>query len=595
MDILHRSVVDATPSIGDLQAVHPSHRSSVQNLAHFVAMRNCDLRPLQDDLSSLGLSSLGRSEAHVLATIEAVGRALRALAGAPSDDDYSHVEPGSPSLERTTLSLLGPAPARRTTRIMVTLPSDSADHPALIDGLVAAGMDIARINCAHDDPAAWRAMAAHVRAAATRESREVRIMMDLAGPKLRTAGMTPGPAVIKIKPRRDIFGKVLAPGRAVLTPIGSSPTDPDDGVATIPVSPEFWDVLRPGMRLHVRDGREARREMVVTAVDSVSAVVECARTTYVTSDMAIECNHPSGAAGVVGELPKAPGWVGLTVGNHVELVGGDVQGEPLAGGRVRVGCTLPAAVSALRCGHRVAFDDGRFLGVVEEVWASAPGAPTAVVRITSTPVGGGKLKAEKGINLPDTDVPVTALTDGDREDLRTVVSVADIVALSFVRSPEDVVELQRALEGLTATRLGIVLKIETARGFHELPHILTTAMTSEAVGVMIARGDLAVEVGYERLAEVQEEMLWMCEAAQLPVIWATEVLDQLARTGRPSRSEITDAAMSERAECVMLNKGPHVVEAIVTLDDILRRMSDHMSKKRHLMRPLRAWTKPDGD
>jgi pyruvate kinase len=118
-------------------------------------------------------------------------------------------------------------------------------------------------------------------------------------------------------------------------------------------------------------------------------------------------------------------------------------------------------------------------------------------------------------------------------------------------------------------------------------------MRNERVGVMIARGDLAVEAGYERLAEVQEEILWLCEAAHLPVIWATEVLDSLARTGRPSRSEITDAAMSERAECVMLNKGPHILEAIVTLDNILHRMSNHQNKKRPLLRPLRSWM-PDG-
>jgi pyruvate kinase len=103
---------------------------------------------------------------------------------------------------------------------------------------------------------------------------------------------------------------------------------------------------------------------------------------------------------------------------------------------------------------------------------------------------------------------------------------------------------------------------------------------------MIARGDLAVECGYERLAEVQEEILWICEAAHLPVVWATQVLENLARTGRPSRAEVTDAAMGVRAECVMLNKGPHVVEAVRALDDILKRMQAHQSKKRTLLRPL---------
>ena len=124
--------------------------------------------------------------------------------------------------------------------------------------------------------------------------------------------------------------------------------------------------------------------------------------------------------------------------------------------------------------------------------------------------------------------------------------------------------------------------------------MLLAAMRSDApVGVMIARGDLAVEAGYERLAELQEEILWICEAANVPAIWATEVLDRLAKTGRPSRAEITDAAMAERAECVMLNKGPRIVEAVAVLDDILRRMADHQRKKFSLLRPLRSFAGAD--
>jgi hypothetical protein len=114
--------------------------------------------------------------------------------------------------------------------------------------------------------------------------------------------------------------------------------------------------------------------------------------------------------------------------------------------------------------------------------------------------------------------------------------------------------------------------------------MLLAALAGPAAGVMIARGDLAVECGYERLAEVQEEILGACEAAHVPVVWATQVLETLAKTGLPSRAEITDAAMGGRAECVMLNKGPHIVDAMRTLDDILRRMQSHQAKKRPLLR-----------
>ena len=103
---------------------------------------------------------------------------------------------------------------------------------------------------------------------------------------------------------------------------------------------------------------------------------------------------------------------------------------------------------------------------------------------------------------------------------------------------------------------------------------------------MVARGDLGVEIGFERMAEIQEQILWICEAAHVPVIWATQVLESLVKRGLPSRAEVTDAAMSGRAECVMLNKGPHILLALDFLCDVLGRMAGHQTKKSALMRRL---------
>lgn len=136
------------------------------------------------------------------------------------------------------------------------------------------------------------------------------------------------------------------------------------------------------------------------------------------------------------------------------------------------------------------------------------------------------------------------MTDADLPLLGVAAAHADVVALSFLRHERDVDDMHAYLRRVGAEHLGLILKIETAEAFTRLPEILLHAMRSPLVGVMIARGDLAVEAGYERLAEVQEEILWLCEAAHLPVIWATEVLDRLARTGQPSRAEVTDAAMA---------------------------------------------------
>jgi pyruvate kinase len=250
----------------------------------------------------------------------------------------------------------------------------------------------------------------------------------------------------------------------------------------------------------------------------------------------------------------------------------------------RIGCTLPEAFDHVQVGHAVHFDDGKMIGEV-----ITTGDAEFTVRITHAAVAGSRLRAAKGINLPDTVLPVSALTAGDRANLPFIAAHADLVELSFARTPQDVQDLLTALSELGDDRLGIVVKIETAQGFRNLPAILFAALRRPHTGVMIARGDLAGECGYERLAELQEEILWLSEAAHLPVIWATQVLDQLARTGRPTRAEITDAAIGVRAECVMLNKGPYILDAVTTLADILHRMTGHHDKKNSLLRPLHSW------
>ena len=229
-------------------------------------------------------------------------------------------------------------------------------------------------------------------------------------------------------------------------------------------------------------------------------------------------------------------------------------------------------------------DDGRISGEVVSVDAGV-----LSLRIDHAADAGSRLRAGKGVNVPGANLPISALTEKDLSDLSTVVELADLVEMSFVRDPSDVEQLLDALSRLSGDSLGIVLKIETRRAFEQLPQLLLTAMRHPRVGVMIARGDLAVECGYERLAELQEEILWLCEAAHLPVIWATQVLEQLTKTGNPSRAEISDAAMSERAECAMLNKGPYINDAVVVLDSILRRMTDHHYKKNALLGSLHSW------
>jgi pyruvate kinase len=321
------------------------------------------------------------------------------------------------------------------------------------------------------------------------------------------------------------------------------------------------------------------------------------QTAYLDAGNSIELRHDRATADVlppvhatIGDLPPGAAFLMLETGDLLLVTRDPAPGRPAEHAKdgtllrpASISCTLPQALADVQPGERIWFDDGKIGGTVE-----ASDGESLRVRITQVPPNGGKLRADKGINLPDSTLTLPGLTAKDIEDLAVVVRHADMVGLSFVNRPEDVRALQAELRRLGAEHLGIVLKIETTAGFDRLPSLLLGAMHSPSIGIMIARGDLAVECGYERLAEVQEEILWMCEAAHVPVIWATEVLENLAKTGTPSRAEITDAAMGERAECVMLNKGPHLTEAVRVLDDILRRMQAHQNKKRAMLRPLQV-------
>jgi len=252
-------------------------------------------------------------------------------------------------------------------------------------------------------------------------------------------------------------------------------------------------------------------------------------------------------------------------------------------------CTLEAVFDAARPGEPVWFDDGKIGGRIVD----NDGARLRI-EITHAAPRGSRLRAEKGINLPQTALAIPALTEQDRDNLRLLAPEVDVIGMSFVRSAADVLDLQAALAGIGATRVGTVLKIETRQAFETLPLILLAALRQPPVGVMVARGDLAVEIGFERLAEVQEEILWLCEAAHVPVVWATQVLDSLARRGMPTRAEVSDAAKGVRAECVMLNKGPYIVDAVRFLCGVLERMSGHQAKHRPMMRRL-AVSRMPGD
>lgn len=445
-------------------------RAPAHNLAAWIALRGRDLEPLQKRLSRLGLSSLGRSEARVLPSLDAVLATLARLAGHTPAPDYprpEELEAGARTIAQAQTRLFGADPGGPRTRIMVTMPPEAAHDPTLAERLIAAGADVFRLNCAHDGPDAWTAMIGHIRRAASAAGHDVRILMDLAGPKCRT--------------EQVIAGKG---------------------------------------RLHAGD----RVALVATA-------------------------------------EKAPHGMTAATLNYPQLL------------------------ADLTPGDEVGFDDGKLTGRVESVAGGV-----VVVRIERVRAEGRKLKPEKGINFPDTELSLDPLGTRDLMDLDFVCQHADLVGFSFVQRPEDVARLEAEIAARRHEPLPIVLKIETRLAVRNLPQLIVQAGGWAAVAVMVARGDLAVELGFGRLSEIQEEILWLCEAAQVPVVWATQVLESMLKEGAPTRAEATDAAMASRAECVMLNKGPFIVEGVRFLDDVLRRMDRHQAKKTSRLARLRSWS-----
>lgn len=585
-----------------IRALAEDKQQSARNLIHYLAFRQFDLRRLQEHLAALGLSSLGRAESHVLSSIEQVLGILRLLAGSeptlPAAAPGISFAEGRQLLVRHTEALFGPPLPTRHVRIMVTMPSEAASDPTLMHNMLAAGMECMRINCAHDDVATWQAMVARLREAEQALGKPCKVLMDLAGPKLRT-GPVLGPPVVKCQPQRDEWGRVTQPARIWFSTLEAAAIAPAPADASLNVAARWLARVAVGDAITFKDTRGLRRTLKVVDQTENGRWAETTQTCYFTPDLLLRHRPRKRVKGGKGKfltpigplVPRNPSIL-LRRGDRLRITSSQEPGhdavrnaDGVAVVPATIGCTLPEVFQDVRPGESIWLDDGKIGGRICAV------SPDGIdVEITAALDKGARLRADKGINLPDSFLRLPALTEKDLRDLEEVVQLADMVGLSFVRSTDDVTALQLELQRLGSPDLGIVLKLETRRAFEQLPQLLLAALQSRAAGVMIARGDLAVESGFERLAEVQEEIRWISEAAHLPTIWATQVLETLAGTGLSTRAEITDAAQGERAECVMLNKGPYIVDAIRTLDDVLRRMQGHQHKSVALLRQLRSWT-----
>lgn len=572
-----------------LKLCHSKYSECATNLMHYMALNSLDVKQLNNYLTSLGLLSLDEINLDVLTSLSTTIQLLQNSLTSKENGEVESWTDTDPKKQRGMNTkkidkkekalwnkelLLGNLREGRRTHITVTVGKEATESETLITDLLKAGASIIRINCAHGDPKIWGEIIRRVRRSSQMQEIPCRVLMDLAGPKLRTGTLKPGPCVMKVSPKKDAYGNVVFPAQVWLSLRGiGAPAHlyPD---ATIFVQEkDFLAGLRVGDSIRLCDARGKRRMLRISkefhVFSSTGFVAECCNTAYIESGTKLyaEGKKRRCSVGRVVDVPPKESFVRVKVGDLLVISREEALDETSVAtrGAHRITCPSSYLFDSVKPGEPIAFDDGKIWGVIKGT------SPTEiVVSITHAGPRGTKLGSEKSINIPQSNIRFKGLTSKDIKDLEFVVSHADMVGISFVRNVHDITALQQELEKRKIADLGIVLKIETESGFKNLPLILLEAMKcSNPLGIMIARGDLAVECGWERLANIQDEIMAICKAARVPVIWATQVLESLAKSGVPTRAEITDAAYAKRASCVMLNKGKHIVEAVSVLDTIL--------------------------
>ena len=610
-DLMERLANAEESNRAAIDKVHPDHRDGALNLVHYTALRSRDIRPLQARLSEVGATRLTTTEPSVVPRLKVARNVLSAYAGQEpkygSEEVTGAFNLADDILEANANRLLGEHLDGTHSRIMVTLPTEAGDDPDLVRGFAEAGMELARINCAHDSPDVWARMIEHVHAAAEAVGREIKVAMDLAGPKLRTGEIAPGPAVERARVTRTKVGEIITPAKLWLTPAGAPapepPAQPGRPTLSVQVDPAWLADLSVGSELRLVDVRDSKRVFFVRDVQDVDGVrcayAEGEQNAYLANTTLIEHDwQRTRVAGIEASEQK----LRLTTGDRLTLTTDQAPVDPSQAERHIIGCTLPEAVEAIQVGEKVLFDDGAIAAVATA--KDTVGEHTEVtLEITRAGLGGTNLAAHKGINLPDTELPLPSLTDEDLAAFRFVARHGDIVNVSFIRNAEDVADVLDALAeiadeieaesgsaaGDRARGLGVVLKIETIPAYEQLGSVLLEGMRHPNLGIMVARGDLAVELGFERMAEVPRFIMNLAESAHVPTVMATQVLESLAKSGLPTRAEITDAAYALRAESVMLNKGPHINDTIAILNRMSAKLGNSQRKNRIQLRKIDSW------
>jgi pyruvate kinase len=565
-------------------------------------LRKKDRTQLQEKLFILSLSSLGRSYAHVAASIDTLYDQLSSSLGREQISkelmaEFHHlsIEDSIAIASNNSKALFGGKASsklsRQSTAVMVTLPSHAAQNDGLlIRELSNAGVNVFRINTAHDTIEMWKAMADIIAGInAEREAAEkIKIFVDLAGPKIRTGAIQEVEIPIMIgsnKQEKEVF--ILCDGSETC----GEKTDPftlEKISAQMSVDKKFFKKITKSDSLKIVDVNHKKAMIRIVEVTDTAVRGFINKKVFVSKKSKLKCRENESKLLNI-QIQKDP--IRLFVGDLLIITENEINGRSALVDEENnvvlpaiIGCSVHGMIASLKEGEKVFIDDGKIGLVVLE-----NNVDSITCKVVVSKAGGTLLKEEKGVNFPDTYIKIPALTSEDYTNALEVLNFADSLSLSFCQSADDVRDLQNLLLENKRGDIGIIAKIETQQAVANMPEILEQLLNSDKSGVMIARGDLAIEVGFENMAYIQEALLDICDAAHLPVIWATQVLESKMKNNLPSRAEVTDAAMSGRAECVMLNKGAFAIDTIDVLHRILDEMHSFSKKNRQLLKKETLW------
>lgn len=564
---------------------------SFLNMQDFLSLKKYDLRKLQEDLTFLGLSSLTRSHFHLMHTISQERRLLELLQGKKVDKllPSLDVEAAQKIMTKRAAFLKNEG---SDLSVMLTLPSDTVTNPDIIDLLSKPSITIVRINTAHDTLTTWQEMADMVTKLNRTDRKEnpIKIYVDLAGPKIRTG------KIVRVAEAFDACGKVhdylwiKPPSAYYLTHDGCTTKERvQERCVTIVVNFDFFDKARYADGIEIEDDEHKPRYFSVLEANEERIVLECGKKVHISPDtrLTIQSKKRKRLTTHPEQFSKIPQTIRVFQGDVVLITDGTVQGSITENKpyKAKIPCEGGKQIfQFIRSGDTIFIDDGKIeLSVIQK---SDEGLLCKVIRTKPT---GTIVKEEKGINFPDTDIELPAITEEDKKNFDNIVNFADIIGISFAQSPNDVTTLQAMLDEKGKKETAIVAKIETKSGVHRLPMILYPLFKWNNGAVMLARGDLAIEVGFENLGRIQEEILDLCEAAHTPVIYATQILENLMKKNLPSRAEIIDASISQRTDCVMLNKGPFATRAVECLEKIVSSMQPLYQRSCPQLNRIHEW------